>query len=245
MSGDFATPMTHRSITPEHMDDPEASRGELAEALHFIRVVNRRLGGTAAALKHFRRWLSADRQHRSGRIRILDVGTGSADIPLAIARWASVNRIDVHITAVDLHPRTVELARQFLDEQGSTNIELVQADALRLMNVFAQGEFDFAHAGMFLHHLQDVEVMTVLRIMDRLTTRGLVWNDLVRGWIGRVGVRLATIGAPAHVQHDAMVSVDAGFTRREAMELARRAGLSDIAFRRHVLHRFTLCSEKT
>jgi hypothetical protein len=112
--------------------------------------------------------------------------------------------------------------------------------------MFSADSFEYAHAGMFLHHLADLEVMTVLRIMDRLATRGLIWNDLIRGWIGRLGVRLITRGRgiPDMVRHDAIVSVDAGFTRPEAIDLAQRAGWRRLRYRRHLLHRFTLVSEK-
>ena len=53
-----------RVLNPELMDEPGADRGELREALSFIRTVNRRLGGTEALLRHLRafsrRW-PADR----------------------------------------------------------------------------------------------------------------------------------------------------------------------------------------
>ena len=104
---------------------------------------------------------------------------------------------------------------------------------------------DYAHAGMFLHHLDDVQVLTALRIMDRLTTRGLIWNDLVRGPVEAIGVRLLALGEPATVRHDAIASVAAAFTRREALDLARRVGLSNVRYRRHLFGRFTLVSSKT
>ncbi len=97
---------------------------------------------------------------------------------------------------------------------------------------------------MFLHHLSDIEVMTVLRIMDRLTMRGMIWNDLVRGPIEKLAVRLLTLRAPAMVKHDGLVSVAAGFTRREVLELVKRVGLEKPKYRRHVFGRFTLVSEK-
>jgi hypothetical protein len=124
------------------------------------------------------------------------------------------------------------------------HIELVRADALELMDRFEAGAFDYAHAGMFLHHLDDIEVMTMLRIMHRLTTRGIIWNDLVRGAVELGLVRLLTLGRPAMVRHDGIASVANGFTRREALELARRVGLPDIAYRRHLFGRFTLTSTK-
>jgi len=235
-------PLTDRRLTPEHMDDPQAGAAEIEEALRFIRLVNRRLRGTAATLGHLQRWSA--KWPRDEVIRILDVGTGSADIPVAIADWAKAVGQRVHITAVDLHPVTLDFARRQVGERPE--IELVQADALRLADRFKPDSFHYTHAGMFLHHLPDIEVMTVLRIMDRLARRGggVIWNDLLRNAIGKTAVRLLTVRSSPMVRHDAVVSVAAGFTKRETIDLARRAGLTGIRLRTHLCHRFTLTSEK-
>ena len=232
--------LTRRRCAPELMDASDVDPAQLKRSLRFIRTDNRRLGGTSAALGHLKRW--SGNWSGEGPIRIIDIGTGSADIPLAIARWAARVGKRVRITAVDSHPTTLALARAHLG--GCTEINLVQADALRLMDRFEPGEFDYAHAGMFLHHLDDLEVMTVLRIMDRLSSRGIIWNDLVRGTVQRVAVRLLTLAAGPMVRHDAIVSVNAGFTKREAIDLAGRVGLPRIAYRRHLFGRFPLVSCK-
>jgi ubiquinone/menaquinone biosynthesis C-methylase UbiE len=222
------------------MDDPGVGRDDLDHSLRFIRMINRRLGGTSAAVRYFRRW--SNRWPASETIRVIDIGTGSADIPLAITRWARWSGRDVRVTGVDLHPETLRLAREHVGARP--DIELVEANALELMDRYPAGAFDYAHAGMFLHHLDDIDVMTVLRIMHRLTTRGVIWNDLARGVIERLSVRLLTLGWPAMVRHDGLASVANGFTRREALELAGRVGLPAVAYRRHLFGRFTLTSTK-
>ncbi len=234
------TMLTARRHSREMMDDPAVDRGELDRSLRFIRRINRRLGGTAAALGLLQRQSSS---WPAGEVvRVIDLGTGSADIPLAMLGWARARGLRVHVTAVDSHPTTLELAREHVGDVP--DIELVCADARRLMDRFRPGDFDYAHAGMFLHHLDDIEVMTVLRVMDRLTTRGLIWNDLLRGPVEAVGVRLLTLGAPAMVRHDGIVSVAAGFKRHEVLDLARRVGLPHVQYRRHLFGRFTLVSTK-
>ncbi len=233
-------PLTQRRRIRELMDDPGVDRADLEQSLRFIRMVNRRLGGTRAVIVHLARWSGEWKSKEP--IRLIDIGTGSADIPLAISQWARRAGKSVHVTGVDLHPTTLALAREHLG--GHRGVELVEADALKLMDRFDPGAFDYAHAGMFLHHLDDIEVMTMLRIMDRLATRGLIWNDLVRGVLERVVVRLLSLGRPFIVRHDAVASVDAGFTRGEALELAGRVGLQDVAYRRHLFGRFTLTSTK-
>jgi hypothetical protein len=238
--------LTRRHRCPELMDDPAVDRDQLDRSLRFIRSINRRLGGTGAALGHLRRWSVG---WPAGEvIRIIDLGTGCADIPLAIVRWARAGGLRVHITAIDAHPTTLDLAREHVERVlgagDHQEIELVRADALSLMDDFDPGAFDYAHAGMFLHHLDDIEVMTALRVMDRLTTRGLIWNDLVRGRVEAVAIRLLTLTEPAMVKHDARVSVAAGFTRREVLDLANRVGLPHIDYRSHLFGRFTLVSTK-
>ncbi len=173
-------------------------------------------------------------------IRVIDLGTGSADIPLAIVRWARGAGLHVQVTAVDAHQTTLDLAREQVGDDP--DIELVCADALALMERFEPGAFDYAHAGMFLHHLADIEVMTILRVMDRLSTRGLIWNDLVRGPVEAAAIRLLTLGRSAMVRHDGAVSVAAGFTRREVLDIAGRVGLANVEYRRHLFGRFTLVS---
>ncbi len=232
--------LTRRNRSPELMDDPAADRSELERSLAFIRKINFRLGGVSAALRHLQRWSTSWSGDET--IRLIDIGTGSGDIPAAIADWATGAGFKVHITAVDLHETTLAIARDYIGNRPE--IEFLHADALKLMDHFEAGSFHYAHTGMFLHHLSDIEVMTVLRIMDRLTTRALIWNDLVRGWLEKLTVRMLTLGATAMVKHDAAVSVDAGFKRSEVRELARRVGLEDVQYYRHLFGRFTLVSRK-
>lgn len=203
------------------MDDPAAPRAELEAALAFLRRFNRRLGGVRPALRRLERAASelpADRP-----IRVIDIGTGSADIPLAMARWAERRGRAIEIDAIDMHPATVAAARAHV--KGCAAIEVIQADATQLMDRYEPGAFDIAHAALFLHHLSDVQVLTVLRVMDRLAAHGVIWTDIVRGPVARLGVRLLTIGAGSMAKHDGRVSVEAGFTRAEALDLARRAGI--------------------
>ena len=232
--------LTARQNTPKLMDDPNVDRANLEASLRFIRLVNRRLGGVAAVLNYLKRWSAdwpADRT-----IRILDVGTGSADIPLAIANWASTSQHQVHITAIDLREATLSIAREQVGHRS--DIALVQADGRNLMDKFEPDSFDYVHAGTFLSRLSDIEVMTVLRIMDRLSARGLIWSDFVRGPIAKLAVRLLTFRASAMIKHDGLVSVAAGFTRREVLELVKRVGLEKPKYHRHLLGRFALVSEK-
>ncbi len=229
-----------RLVQPEYMDDPAATREELRTALEYIRWVNRALGGSRALIGHLARW--SRRWPKDRPVTLLDVGTGSADIPLAAVRWARQRGFDLRVTAVDLHPTTLDLAREHV--AGEPNITLVQADALKLADLYPHDSFDYTHAGMFLHHLGQLDVWTCLRIMDRLARAGIVWNDLVRSRLSLAALRVLLIGTPREVRHDARVSIRAGFTRAEVLDAAKRLDLTYTAYRRHLFYRFTLAGEK-
>ena len=86
----------------EFLDEDDVDPRELQRALGYIRRVNSLLGYTRSIIAHLRRF---SRNWKSGqRIDIIDLATGSADIPCAILRWAAANNFDVHIVAVDRHP---------------------------------------------------------------------------------------------------------------------------------------------
>lgn len=228
--------MPARVVTGEKMDDPAVDPAELRRALAYIRAVNRWLGGSRGLLMHLRRW-SASWQ-RGKPVTLLDIGTGSADIPARAVAWAASRGFELRVTAVDNHDSTLAEARRRL--QGVPGVELVRADARELDRLFQPGAFDHAHAGLFLHHLSTPDATAVLGLMGRLARRGVVWNDLVRARWALAAVNLILIGQPRIVVHDARASVRAGFTRGEALDMARLAGLTNVEYRTVIMHRFTL-----
>jgi ubiquinone/menaquinone biosynthesis C-methylase UbiE len=221
----------------EWMDAPDADPRLLRDSLAFIRRVNRWFGYTRATLKHLegfsRRWKPGE------RIRILDVATGSADIPLAILRWAQISGWDVQIVGADLHPATAEAAAEL---SGQRRIQIVRADALQLP--FDDGSFDYAITNMFLHHLDDDQVVAVLKNMSRVAMRGIIAADLIRNRRAYFWITLLTRLSNPMVRHDAPVSVAQAFTRREILKLRDQAGVRYAGYYRHFGHRFVLAGEK-
>jgi SAM-dependent methyltransferase len=230
-----------RRLTPEQMDAPDAPREVLADALAYLRWVNRRLGGASALITNLQRWSVSWPKGRE--ITLLDVGTGSGDIPLEAVRWARSRGLALRVTGIDNHATTVELAREHCKDEP--NVEIVQASALDLRTHFAARQFDYVHAGLFLHHLRDVGVLNVLAGIERVANVGVVWSDLHRSRFHRVMVNAFLIGANKMVRHDARVSVEAGFTKREVLSYAKRTDLSFLRYRRAPLwYRFTLAGER-
>jgi SAM-dependent methyltransferase len=225
-----------RELRPELMDRPDAAVAELRRSLGDLRAVNRWLGGSRALLRLVGPMLGevADRP-----VRILDVATGSGDIPVALVRWAARRGERLEVTATDLHPATLEAARAHT--AGHPGIRVVAGDALRLP--FADDAFHVATCCTALHHFSDDDAVHALSELRRVATRGIVVLDLRRSRAAMLGVSLlaSTVwrGHPI-TRHDGPVSVRGAFTAAELRDLARRAGIEAPVVRTHSLIRVSL-----
>src|SRR5690348_1668470 len=151
-----------RRRQPEMMDDAQADPKSLRASLAYIRRINRLLGYSRLIVRQLARFSA--RWKPGQTIRILDVGTGSADIPLAILRWAQRRQFNVRVIGLDLHATIVEEAREASIHEP--RLQIVRGDALRLP--FADASFDYAITSMFLHHLDETDVVQTLREMSRV-----------------------------------------------------------------------------
>jgi SAM-dependent methyltransferase len=223
------------------MDQPDVNPEELARSLADLRAVNRWLGGTRAVLRHLDS-LFAGRP--PGPRRILDVATGSADVPLAIVRRARRRGHAAAVVATDLHPTTLELARAHAAGEPAVRVEA--ADALSLP--YPDGAFDAAICCTALHHFDArADVLRVLRELHRVSRVGLVVSDLRRSRPALVGTRLlaATVWRRHPVtRHDGPLSIRRAFTPAELLDLARAAGLPDPRVHSHLFFRLVLVSRR-
>jgi ubiquinone/menaquinone biosynthesis C-methylase UbiE len=227
--------LSRRVREQEWMDDPSADPALLASSLTFIRRINTLLRYTHATLAQLQRW--SERWPAGRPITILDVATGSADVPLAIVRWADRRKLRVSVTGIDLHAVTAQAAAA-----ADPRISIVRGDATRLP--FASGSFDYVLTSMFLHHLDEAVVVQVLREMDRVAGRGILAADLLRNDRAYRWISLFTALSNPMVKHDARASVAQAFSIDEVRELGDAAGLRYCTISRHFGHRFILGGEK-
>jgi SAM-dependent methyltransferase len=218
------------------MDDDAVDRAELLNSLRFIRRVNTYLGYTRATVGHLARF--ARTWNAGERIDILDVGTGSADVPRAICHWAKRHGHNVRVVAVDRHRVTAREAAR----QAGPEVAIVQADARSLP--FERASFDYVLSSMFLHHLDDDSAVHVLRSVDALARRGIIVADLLRHARAYAWTALLTALSTPMLRHDALVSVARSYTKAEVLRLRQRAGLSYMRYYRHAAHRFVLAGQK-
>lgn len=221
----------------ERMDDPDVDPSDLDSALRHVTAVNRWLGARRALTRHLPWALPA------GRCRVLDVGTGAADLPMAVAAWARHAGRPVRITAVEPHEATLAVARR--RTRHSPELRLVRADGLDLP--FATGTFDLALLSMTLHHMTGPALVHILAELRRVARGGRVLVcELERALPNYVGARFLahTVWRLNPVtRHDGPLSVLRSFTPDELGALGRQAGLLDAHVHRHPFYRLVLRAE--
>jgi ubiquinone/menaquinone biosynthesis C-methylase UbiE len=210
--------------TFEMMDRPQAVTPELESDLENLRRLNQYFG-SYGLLRHFLRlWLTPDRNWS-----ILDLATGSADIPCMIADWARQRKIGVRIDAVDFHESTLEIARRRV--AGYPEISLIRADA---RTYSCAQTYDLVCCSLALHHFSDDDAVKLLRQMRRLTHDKALVADLERSWFAWIAVWFLTtlVFREPMTQYDARLSVKRAFTCREFRSLAAAAGWENFSHRR-------------
>jgi ubiquinone/menaquinone biosynthesis C-methylase UbiE len=213
------------AATPELLDGPLDDVAALRGNLRDLRRVNRYLGGSTLS----RRAVDLLLAREPGPHSLLDVGTGAADIPLALLRSAAVRGRDLRIVGLDSRAEVLEAARSIdprLDELH--DMELCTADGRALP--YPDATFDIVHSSMVLHHFDPRDAVAFLREARRVARRGVVVNDLIRGRLNWAGAWLLTRLATRNrlTRHDGPLSVRRAYTRTEAQALLASAGLQPV-----------------
>lgn len=91
---------------PELMDRPQPVTHEIEADLCNLVSLNRWFGSHRFLRKFLTRWLEPHRTYR-----VLDLGTGSGDLPRVLVGWARRRGVVLQIDAVDANPSTLEIAR--------------------------------------------------------------------------------------------------------------------------------------
>jgi SAM-dependent methyltransferase len=230
--------MRSRVYDREILDDGLPEQPVVDEVYRYLASVNRYLGGVAATIARFEEF---SRSWRPGeRIDVLEVACGAADVPRALVAWGRSRGFDLRVTATDLLPSALDYARRIAPRDE--RLRLACADVERMP--FRDGTFHYVTCALFFHHLTDDQIVWTLRTFDRLATRGIVVNDLVRSRRAFVWTWLLTWPFHPILHHDGPLSIRRALKPREMRALAARAGLPWLSVRPHFGHRMTMGGEK-
>src|SRR5262245_12777065 len=173
------TGLRARDRIPELMDDPALDPGEHRRALAALTRLNY-FSNSVGVL-----WPSLAKLARELKrpVHVLDVATGSGDLPRKLLSRAKRASIAMEISACDLSSTAIAEATR-----EPSGVQFFVHDALH--NPLPTG-FDAVTCSLFLHHLSEDEAIALLTNMEKATRHLLLVNDLSRSRFNYCGVWLA------------------------------------------------------
>lgn len=224
-----------QSDTAELLDQKVGSAREVEKSLRDIARINRYLGG-AKVIENAIWPLLQNRKSAT----ILDIGTGSADIPRYLTLKAAQRGVKLTIIAADLLERHLQVAKR--DSAGFPNLLPLGADAFSLP--IRNSGVDIVLASLFLHHFRPPQIELLFREFDRVSKLGFIANDTVRDAIPLAFFRLsAPIFAKSYLtRFDGAASIQRAYTPGEMREIVENSGVSALVgehfpYRLSVVHR--------
>ena len=218
------------------LDDPAVLRGNLRD----LARINRWFGGTRASRRALDRLLG----RRTVPHTLLDVGTGAADIPLALIAEGVRRGRPLRVIGVDSRPEVIEAALAL--DPGlamAEGLELSVSDGRSLP--WPDGAFDVVHCSLLVHHLEPRDAIAFLREAARVARLGVVVNDLVRARRHLLAARvvLPLMTRNRYTLSDGPMSVQRAYTRVELRALLAAADLRPVAEARAILgHRVAIAA---
>jgi len=188
---------------PELMDG-DCSYEEFRDCLRSLETVNRWLLGYRPTLT----WLERLPRGLREPMHIVDVGCGGGDLLRQIAVWARRRGVAVQLTGIDLNPYAARAAAESTPK--GFEIEWVTGNAMLFQ---PEKKIDVVVSSLTAHHLEDEEVVALLRWMEATAREGWFINDLERAeWSYRLfgWVRWHPI-----VRHDGPVSFRRAFRKED------------------------------
>jgi SAM-dependent methyltransferase len=207
---DFSRRASPREL-PELMDG-DCSYEDFRDCLRSLRTVNRWLLGYRPTLA----WLEQLPLGLRDPVHIVDVGCGGGDLLRRIAGWARRRSIAVQLTGIDLNPYAARAAAESTPKE--LGITWVTGDA---MTYRPEKPMDIVVSSLLAHHLEDEEVVALLRWMEATVKVGWFINDLERSeWSSRMfgWVRWHWL-----VRHDGPVSFRRAFRKEDWVRLLAAA----------------------
>lgn len=209
--------LSYRSEEEEIMDDLSDDSPSLYRALKELDIINHWLGGNAITLNAVKKVFKAD-PHKV--CQIADLGCGSGEMLLKIAKWCRTQKIKVQLHGFDANLNVISYAKEHC--KGYPEI------SFHVENIFSENfknrSFDVICCTLFLHHFTQKDLVKLLKQFKVQSDKTII-NDLHRHPFAYYSIKWITqfFSKSPMVQNDACLSVWRAFTKQDLKEILHLA----------------------
>jgi 2-polyprenyl-3-methyl-5-hydroxy-6-metoxy-1,4-benzoquinol methylase len=213
--------LSRRQRLDEVMDDPALDPAIYARCIADLAKVNQ----VTMTHRPTRAWLARALRDwpKTQPFTLLDVAYGDGDLLRTLGRWAAKRGYRAQLSGVDLNPRSAIAAR------AATPPDLdITYHTGDVFSFTPTQRPDFIVTSQFTHHLDEAQLVALLRWIDATAQHGWLIADLHRHLIPYYGFRwLARLfGWHAIVRRDGTASIARSFRRADWQQFLADAGVA-------------------
>ena len=215
---------TFRTDEREIMDDFTLEGKALRTNLDILASINKWLGGNQVSLDGIQKLIKD--LPKDKELVIVDLGCGNGDMLRRVSKLGKKLGYQFKLIGIDANKDSIQYAT--LLSLSYSNITYVQ------MNIFSEEfkalKYDIALSTLFLHHLNDQEILDKLSLLKEQARLGIVVNDLHRNKLAYFLFSIISFFINNKIiRNDGLISIRRGFKKGELEYFANQLQIkSDI-----------------
>ena len=170
----FLVDTSNRSSETEIMDDFTMKGVLFRDTLNKLEIINRLLGGNKVTINGLKELLK--NQSKNKIITIVDLGCGHGDILRDIAKFGRENNYTFRLIGIDANIAAIAYAKELSKEYSELSFKAIDI----FSEDFKKQSYDIVLCTLFLHHFENNELISFLKMTIERATIGVVVNDLHR-----------------------------------------------------------------
>jgi len=199
------------------MDDFTLEGAHLRDNLDKLAIINKWLGGNHVSLSGIDKLVS--QQAKEVEVVIVDLGCGNGDMLRRVARLGNKRGYKFKLIGVDANQDTINYAEEL--SGGYQNITYLQLNIFS--KEFQELKYDIALLTLFLHHLDDEELIHHLNWLKKQAKLGIVVNDLHRSKLAYyLFYIISLVFNNKIVRNDGLISILRAFKKSELENYAKK-----------------------
>lgn len=210
-----------RSQQREIIDDLSYCDPLLINNLQEMEKINDWLGYHRILIKGVKKVYTKYKFALNKKIVLADMGCGSADALRVIDGWMQKNSLNCDLIGVDANEFVLKYAAE---RSIGYRIKFEQRNALAQIK---EKHYDIVIVNHLCHHLNNFELINLLKNLIDQTRVAIIINDLHRHVLAYLGIKLLAkiFNFSMLTKHDGPLSVLRGFRKNELIALLAKTGI--------------------